>query len=112
MGLREKPDLADSDLGAEAVASNELERSVKGELLRVVRRDGTANQHLALDFLDPQIADPSVSPLSDACRDLFHESAAIRRGIEKHQRPLLAVVFCLLSRARSGDAMGFSEESL
>ncbi len=53
------------DVLRESVAREQLEGPVHRELLGVPGRSLAADDHLALDFLDDEIADPSVGELAD-----------------------------------------------
>lgn len=75
---------ADRDLVGEAVAGEELERTVQRQLLGVPRWDLAADDHLALDVLDDQVADAAVRVLADSRLDLLSQTRPGSRTIESH----------------------------
>jgi len=67
---------ADGDSFGESVARKELESAMKGELLRMPRRRLPADDHLSVNLLNDQIADPSVRELVNLRFDPFDQAWA------------------------------------
>jgi hypothetical protein len=58
-------DSADGDLFREAIAGKQLEGSMQGKLFRMPRGSLSTDNHLSLDFLDDEVADPPVGELAN-----------------------------------------------
>ena len=62
---------------------------MEGELLRVVRRDVTANHHVPLDFLDLKVPNSTVRRLEDPCLDELSEGHS--RFRKREHSPFLRI---------------------
>jgi hypothetical protein len=63
----------DRDLGAEAIARDELECPAQGKLFRVLGRCLSLNQDASALFSDHEMPDAAVSCLTNSLLDLFDE---------------------------------------
>jgi hypothetical protein len=66
-------DLADGDLLGEGFAGKKLERSVHGKLLGVTGRRMSADDHLAVNFHDDEVADSPMRQLVNLGLHTFGE---------------------------------------
>jgi hypothetical protein len=73
--------LADGNPRGEAIAREQLQGTVKGELLGVVRRGSSTDDHLARDLLDDEIPNPAVGRLPDSVFDPLREAGAEPQSI-------------------------------
>ena len=75
---------ADGDVLGEAFARQQLEGPMQRELLGVPRGDLAADDHLALDFPDNEVADSPMRELADVRLDPLRQARPGVRSIENH----------------------------